>query len=312
MRFDKISGNIIVQTNILSDYYEEISIQRILSFSKIAKLMEFEICLGFSGGKDSQVIYDLCLRAGIDFKAYFNQSFESSITLKFIKEKYPDVIKRRDYNFGFIQNIYKGKGGLLPTVEIAYCCADYKHNPKYVDKCSIVGVRKAESAKRKERTAFEAKNKTILKKNKALVDKYFVENCQSVGTGSIIQLKPIIDWSNEDVWHYILKYNLPINQEYKLGKKRVGCLVCPKANFSSNFEALMKYPKLIDAFIKAREKGHLRTDWVISSDENKDYSDDKCYYICRWLNRSFRKFSKKQEDLYETVKKVYDNLHEKK
>lgn len=55
---------------------------------------------------------------------------------------------------------------------MAYCCNDYKHNPKYVDECSIVGVRKAESASRSKRTAFEAKNKTFLKKNKALVDDY--------------------------------------------------------------------------------------------------------------------------------------------
>lgn len=56
---------------------------------------------------------------------------------------------------------------------------------KYVDACSIVGVRKAESAKRKQRTAFETKNKTVLKKNKALIDVYFEENCQSVGTASV-------------------------------------------------------------------------------------------------------------------------------
>ncbi|MDA6254839.1 phosphoadenosine phosphosulfate reductase family protein, partial [Escherichia coli] len=68
-----------------------------------------------------------------------------------------------------------------------------------MDKCSIVGVRKAESAKRSKRTAFSAKNKTTLKKNKELVSEYFVENCQSVGTASVIQLKPIIDWTDNDV-----------------------------------------------------------------------------------------------------------------
>lgn len=43
------------------------------------------------------------------------------------------------------------------------------------------------------RTAFEIKNKTLLKKNKTLIDDYFEEHCQSTGTASTIQLKPIMD-----------------------------------------------------------------------------------------------------------------------
>lgn len=97
--------------NLFNEEIENQAIDRIRKFSKIADTMGFEICLGFSGGKDSQVIYDLCLRAGIKFKAYFNHSFESSTTLNFIREKYPDVIKRRDYKFGFIENIWRNHGG---------------------------------------------------------------------------------------------------------------------------------------------------------------------------------------------------------
>lgn len=205
--------------NIFSDEIEQQAIERIQRFAKIAESMNFKVCVGFSGGKDSQVILDLCLRSGISFKTYFNHSFESGITRRFIRENYPDVIRRRDYKFGFIENIWKNHGGLLPTVRISYCCKDYKHNPTYVDSCSIVGVRKAESNKRKQRTVFEAKNKTVLKKNKELADEYFEEHCQSVGTASVIQLKPIIDWSNNDVWGYIKKYNLPVNPEYKKKKE---------------------------------------------------------------------------------------------
>ncbi|MFA6817097.1 MAG: hypothetical protein WCS73_12460 [Lentisphaeria bacterium] len=140
--------------NIFQSEIEQQAMTRIKKFAKIAETLGFDIALGFSGGKDSQVCYDLCLRSGIDFKAYFNHAFESSTTLKFIREKYPAVIQRRDYKFGFIENIIKMHGGLLPTAQIAYCCRNYKHNPNYVDKCSIVGVRKAESAKRKKTDSF--------------------------------------------------------------------------------------------------------------------------------------------------------------
>lgn len=290
--------------NLFADEIEQTAILRIQKFAKIAETLGFEVRLGFSGGKDSQVVYDLCLRSGINFRAFFNHALESSTTLKFIREKYPDVIWRRNHKFGFIENIWRNHGGLLPTVQIAYCCNDYKHNPKYVDECSIVGVRKAESASRSKRTTFEAKNKTFLKKNKALVDDYFEEHCQSTGTAGIIQLKPIIDWSDNDVWSYINKHNLPVNPEYLNGSKRVGCIVCPKANLNSNAQYLIEHPSLIDAFIKAREKGSLDIDWIITSD-NKDYSDDKCYYICRWLNHSFSPFTKRQEKWYELIKQSY-------
>lgn len=296
--------------NLFTDEIEQQAIERIQKFSKIAKAMGFEVILGFSGGKDSQVVYDLCKRSGITFKACFNHCFESQTTLKFIKENYPEVEWRRSVNMGFIENIRVNHGGLLPTVQMAYCCADYKHNPKNVDPCSIVGVRRAESVKRKDRTAFEVKNKTLLKKNKHLIDSYFEERCQSTGTASIIQLKPIVDWSDNEVWDYIKRYKLPVNPEYET-RNRVGCIVCPKANFTSNYTSLLKYPKLIDAFIQAREKGKLECDWIITS-ENKDCSNDKCYYICRWLNHSFMPFTKKQETLYEKVKEKYMELKSSK
>ena len=292
-------------SNLFSEEFEQQAIDRIKKFAKIAAAMEFEVAVGFSGGKDSQVVYDLCKRAGIDFKAYFNHSFESPTTIKFIKENYPDVIFRRVIKDGFIANIYTNHNCLLPTSEIAYCCQDYKHNPKFVDKASVVGVRRAESIKRKKRKVFETKNKTTAKKNKDLFSSYFYDSCQGIGTKSIIQLMPIVDWTDSDVWQYIKNNNLPINSEYKK-HKRIGCLVCPKASFSSNFTSLIKYPKLVDAFILAREK-RKDIDWYIWAD-NKDYSDNKVEYICRWLNHSFRKFSKRDKYLYDNFLEHYRKL----
>ncbi len=293
--------------NLFADQLEQTAIERIQKFAKIAGKMGFEVCLGFSGGKDSQVCYDLCKRSGIVFKAYYNVAFESNTTKRFISEHYPDVIWRKNVPYGFIENISANHKGFLPTVQAAYCCRDFKHNPKNVDNCSIVGVRRAESNARSSRTAFSAKNKTTLKKNKELVSEYFVENCQSVGGASVIQLMPIVDWSDDDIWDYIYKYNLPVNPEYH-HTKRVGCIVCPKSNFTRNFYYLMKYPKLIDAFILARERGSADIDWMITG-SNMDCSDNKPYYICRWLNRSFMPFTKRQEELYKRVRARYDAIY---
>lgn len=287
---------------LFTNEFEQEAITRIVKFSKIAETLGYEIAVGFSGGKDSQVVYDLCQRSGIQFTAYFNHAFESSTTLKFIREHYPDVVWRRDHNFGFIENIWKNHYSLLPTVEMSYCCKDYKHNPKYVDNASIVGVRRAESIGRKKRKVFEGRNKTVIKHHRALFTEYFSDECIGRGTGSVIQLKPIVDWSDDEVWDYIKRHHLPVNPEYKR-LKRVGCLVCPKADMTTNYRALLEYPKLIDAFIKAREK-RSDVDWCIQK-ESKDFKDNKVEYICRWLNHSFRPFTKRQRALYELVKENY-------
>lgn len=276
---------------------------RIKKFSNIAESLGHVPVLGFSGGKDSQVCYDLLVRSGIAFKAVFNHCFESSETLKFIKEKYPQVEWRREVKEGFFRNMVINHNRILPTVTFSYCCKDYKHNSKYVDYASIVGVRASESQKRRGRKVFESRTKNFLKKNKYIYD-YFSESCVASGAPSEISLKPIVDWSDDDVWRYILIHKLPINPEYR-NRNRIGCLICPKASLKSNYTSLMKFPKLIDAVIKVRT--HERCDWVISS-EKKDYSDNKAEYVLRWLNHSFMPFSKKDLILKDEILKNYSQM----
>ena len=291
---------------LFDEQFEQEAIERIRKFARIAEKMGFDVCVGFSGGKDSQVVFDLCKQSKIKFTAKFNHCFESTTTMNFIRQYYPDVVWRREVKQGFFENIRINHKGHLPTVESAFCCVNYKHNPKYVDDASIVGVRRQESAKRAGRKVLEAKNKTSLKKNKALFSEYFAENCIASGSPSEITLFPIVDWSEEDVWNYIKKHKLPINPEYA-ERNRVGCIICPKANFNSNYKSLLKLPKLIDAAIKAREKADAPIDWMITK-ENKDYTNNKVEYICRWLNHSFRPFTKKQAELCEKIKANYNKM----
>lgn len=45
--------------DLFQEEMEQTAIERIQKFAKIAKTMGFEVRLGFSGGKDSQVCYNL-------------------------------------------------------------------------------------------------------------------------------------------------------------------------------------------------------------------------------------------------------------
>ena len=229
---------------------------------------------------------------------------ESAVTRKFIHEHYPEVIWRRDYKVGFIQNIGKHKG-MLPTIYSAYCCANYKHNKKYIDNSSIIGVRRAESRTRSNRQVFESKGKRFDARHDSQIAQYFSEKCRGIGSVGDIQLMPIVDWSDEDVWEYIMRESLPVNPEYK-HHSRVGCVCCPKANLNSNAYYLLKHPKLIDAFIRQRDK--FPVDWIITGDK-KDYSDNKPLYIIRWLNHSFAPFTARNQKLADEILKKYNELH---
>ena len=54
--------------NLFANEIENQAIERIQKFAKIAKTMGFEVRLGFSGGKDSQVCYDLCKQSLLQYR----------------------------------------------------------------------------------------------------------------------------------------------------------------------------------------------------------------------------------------------------
>ena len=47
--------------------------------------------------------------------------------------------------------------------------------------------------------------------------------------GDIVKVNPLVDWSYDDVWEYILKNNLPYNRLHKQGYPSIGCAPCTRA-----------------------------------------------------------------------------------
>lgn len=63
------------------------------------------------------------------------------------------------------------------------------------------------------------------------------------------QSRPMIFWTDEDVWAYIKRFNLPYCKLYDMGMKRTGCMFCMFGAHidDSRFKALKEiYPKLYD------------------------------------------------------------------
>lgn len=108
--------------------------------------------LAFSGGRDSQVVYDLCKKAGVKFEAHYSvTSVDPPELLHFIKERYPDVIwdLPRDSKGNRISmwNLIPKKR--MPPTRIArYCCEKFKESSGK-GRVTVTGVRWDESANRK-------------------------------------------------------------------------------------------------------------------------------------------------------------------
>jgi phosphoadenosine phosphosulfate reductase len=184
--------------------------------------------LAFSGGKDSQVIYELAKLAGVRFEAHYNfTTIDPPELVKFIRAYYPDVTIDKP-NESFFKLVER-KG--YPTRQCRWCCDVLKERGG-IGRKVITGVRKAESAKR-------AKRKMI-------------EICWK-GNGKIY-INPIIDWLESDVWDFIKGRGLPYCELYDQGWTRIGCLFCPMAQKRIRLEEVKRYPKFVNAFIHAFDK----------------------------------------------------------
>jgi phosphoadenosine phosphosulfate reductase len=47
--------------------------------------------------------------------------------------------------------------------------------------------------------------------------------------GGILKINPLVDWSYDDVWHYIGEHNVPFNRLHKQGYPSIGCAPCTRA-----------------------------------------------------------------------------------
>lgn len=178
----------------------------------------------FSGGKDSQVVLDLCTRAippsAFDV-IYSDTGYElpPSLSLykdvqQYYKARFPDLQFLTARNHNSVLDYWDKIG--TPSNNHRWCCSIMKTAPLYrmlktkdnkqAKVLTFDGVRAEESTRR--------------------------ESYQRIGKGKhtfVFNAHPIFLWNAVEIYLYLFKHSLPINIAYRHGKARVGCLVCPFA-----------------------------------------------------------------------------------
>lgn len=181
--------------------------------------------VGFSGGKDSQVLLDLVKRAGVPHKAYYSVTTnDPPENLYFIRNHYPEVTFVHHH-----PNLYSliAKKG-LPTIHHRWCCKLFKEG-EGAGNVVLTGVRREESAKRANYPTIDVRSRR--KEHTDRTTPYTIDNLTETHHDCIkgqdkIMIYPLADWTSTDIWVYIAENKLPVNPCYKLSG-RVGCMFCP-------------------------------------------------------------------------------------
>ncbi|HJK77550.1 MAG TPA: phosphoadenosine phosphosulfate reductase family protein [Methanocorpusculum sp.] len=187
--------------------------------------------LAFSGGKDSIVCYDLCVRAGVQFEGHYAvTTIDPPEVLQFIRENYPNIKRDVPTYKGKRTNYYEliSKKG-LPNRHVRWCCSVLKETKGQKGSTVITGVRREESYKRSKRPV------------------YYEHNGKKI-------LNPIVDWKAIDVWDYIKERQLLYPTLYDEGYNRIGCVMCPLSCLHTRVMDYHRYPNHAKAIIKAIDK----------------------------------------------------------
>lgn len=199
--------------------------------------------VAFSGGKDSVVALDLVQKAlpHNGFEVLFGDTDMEFPTTKRLVENIASLCKQNDINF------YTAKSDIsatdtwdkfgAPARRLRWCCTVHKtapvinmlceiHNINRIHAMMITGVRGDESTARSD---YEE-----LSFGKKLTGQY--------------SFHPILEWSSAEVFLYIFKNNLQLNEAYKYGFNRVGCIMCPNSSEKHEYIKRKCFPDLVDLF----------------------------------------------------------------
>lgn len=201
--------------------------KRVLLSTKIDRFIA-----SFSGGKDSQVVLDLCTRAipPTAFEViYSDTGYELPPSLelyeevkRYYGERYPALKFTTTRNHESVLNYWDKIG--TPSDTHRWCCSVMKTAPLY-------RYLKVEGNKQARVLTFDG-----VRAEESTRRSSYNQIGKGVKHSTVINASPILKWNLAEIFIYLLKYGLPINPAYRCGVTRVGCVICP---FSSEWNDMV-------------------------------------------------------------------------
>ena len=243
--------------------------------------------VAFSGGKDSVVALDIVQRAlpHNEFKVVFgNTDMEFPTTTELVQKL---SRKCSDEGIEFLEaasNMTSKESWNIfgpPARKVRWCCTVHKTAPvinmlsdKFANgklRCvMITGVRGDESV---SRSGYDE-----MSMGKKMAGQY--------------SFHPILEWSSAEIYLYIYSQGLLLNDAYKYGFNRVGCIMCPNSSEKHEYIKRQCFPELVDEYCER-----------ITQNSAKDLSGDNAKIFLEtggWKSRlSGRELKLSEEDRFQ-------------
>lgn len=267
-----IEGMVAANQEIL-EVIEQTTVKKIVAvYTKYRKKLNL-FHVAFSGGKDSCVLLDLVKKAlprGSFVVVFGDTGMEFPDTYEVV-EKTRQMCVEEGIPFYTAKSHMSPKESWEmfgpPSRTLRWCCSVHKSAPQTLKLREItgkddlvgldfVGVRAQESV---IRSTYKYENFGVKQKGQ------FSHNS-------------ILEWTSAEIWLYIYWNNIFINETYKKGNSRAGCLFCPMSGGGSDYVRYSSYPRQIDEYITLIKSSY-------DNDKKKTSSIDSYVFNGGWHAR---------------------------